>query len=183
MRVVLTFALPVIASLAACGVTLSPAEREVDVVARFVEVQRCDGRYHLSRSVPPRRSSLAPQLYAARYVVDECGRQRTLSLQCNEGPRVADQMVEGASPRCVPLEEPAIDVGVPSVFAPELVALIDRMRSVFPCTIGAFELTRAGNFGSADFVVRACEQERRFHVECETFDAKEASKRCRVVDR
>jgi hypothetical protein len=69
------------------------------------------------------------------------------------------------------------------VFAPELVALTNRLHNGFPCAEReAFRIVRTGQFGDAHFLVNACGAERRFHVECRTFDAEQAAQDCRVTE-
>ena len=170
---------------AGCHVALAPAAREANVIARFVDSARCgDGAYQLARVRPQQHSRLSPQLYSAAYTIDECGQHREMTLMCDEGPRVADHDNEGTRLRCFAIGTPAIDESIPSAFAPELVALTDRLHAAFPCAEHeAFRIVRSGHFGDAQFIVSACGTEHRFHVECETSDAGRAMADCHVVER
>lgn len=168
----------------ACNRAMSPWQREVDVVARFVEARlSCDEPIHVSHLRHVHRSSLSPKLYSSGYIIEQCGQTWELGLWCNEGPEISDKMMEGWTPRCVAIGHPAIDQSIPSRLAPEFIALFAHLRTVLRCSFDTFTLTRNSGHGTADYLVKSCDGDHRITVECETFDASEATRRCRVTDR
>ncbi len=164
-----------------CQPTLSPREREADVIARFVEARRCDAQYRLSR-LRSHRSPLSPHLHNSSYVIEQCGARSEVTLQCDDGVAASDRMREGATPRCVAIGNPAVDENVPSAFAPELVVVFDRVHDVDHCDDESLSLTRTGGFGDATFEVFACGKQRRLRVRCSTFNPHRAATRCRVSE-
>jgi len=164
---------------------LTPFERELNVMARFVEARRCHDAIAISRTGSGRASSLSPQLHTAVYDIEQCGQTWRLELACNDGPHVVDAASEGKRPRCVPVHAPAIDESLESWLAPELIALFHELDAAPGCPLatGPFQLMRSERSGdrpaAAVYTVTACGATRRAVVECRTFDLDDAHG-CRV---